>query len=124
MNSILRTNMHKIKWEFRYINSAIDYTIRVEKLAKIIKYVFVCKGVELSTDNCFLSIRLSFKPIWVNQRKVKRQGKTLEEIFKVRLLNDGFMKWLYEKRTPDYFKHYEDKTNVENEWDNIRKIYY
>jgi uncharacterized membrane protein YkgB len=47
----------------------------------------------------------------------------LEETFKVHLLNEGFMKWLYEKRMDDCLKHYEDKTNVENKWDNIRKIY-
>ena len=46
-------HMHKIKWEFRYTKSAIDYTIGGEKLAKIIKDVRVCKGVEISRDHCF-----------------------------------------------------------------------
>lgn len=80
-------------------------------MAKIIKDICVCKGVELSTYNCFLSIRLSFQPRWVKEQNTDRQGNTLEEIFKVHLLNEGYMKWLYEKRMDDCLKHYEDKTN-------------
>ena len=45
----------------------------------------------------------------------------MEEKFIVHLLNDGFMKWLYEKRMDDCSKQREDKTNVENEGENIRK---
>ena len=47
----------------------------------------------------------------------------MEEKFKVHPLSGGFMKWLYEKRMDDCLKHYEVKTNVENEFDNIRRIY-
>jgi hypothetical protein len=44
--------------------------------------------------------------------------------FEVHLLNVIYMKWLCEERVDDCLKHYEGKTNVENEWANIRKTYY
>lgn len=116
--------MHKFKWEVRYTKLVIDYATGGEKLVEIIEDVRVCKGVELSTDHCFLSIRLSYQQRGVNEQNLKRRANISEEKFKVPLLNEGYMQWLYEKRMDDCLKHYEDKTNVENEWDNKGKIYY
>ena len=53
------------------MKSEIHYTIGVENLAKIIKDVRVCKGVEPSTIHCFISIRLLFQTRWVNEQKLK-----------------------------------------------------
>lgn len=77
------------------------------------------QGEELSTDPYLLSKGLSFPPpkIWVNQQSLKRRGNTLREKFKVHLLNDK-KKWLYKKRMDDWFQHNEEKTDVEQEWDN------
>ena len=82
----MNKHMHKFKWEVRYTKSAIECRIGGEKLAKIIEDVHACKGVEISRDHCFLSIILSFHPRWVNEQNLKRQGNTLEEKLKFRLL--------------------------------------
>ena len=73
MNSLFKNkHTHKFKWEVQYTKSAMEYTIGYEKLAKIIEDVHVCKGVKISTDHCFLSVRLSFHPRWVNEQNLKR----------------------------------------------------
>ena len=58
----------------------------------------------------------------VGDQNRKRKGNTLQEKFKVRLLNGGSGQWLYETRNGRLFKHYEENTGVEHEWGNI-KIY-
>ena len=68
-------------------------------MAKIIKDVRVYSGAELSTDHYLLSIRLSFATPTrgINKQNLNRKGNTLQEKFKVRLLNDESTKWLHKK---------------------------
>jgi hypothetical protein len=47
----------------------------------------------------------------------------VQENFKVSVLNDGCRKWSCKKSKDDCLKHYEDITDVEYEWYNIRNIY-
>jgi hypothetical protein len=70
----------------------------MKKMAKPIKDVRVYRGAESSTDHYLLSIRLSFPtPRGVNKQNLKGKGNTLQEKFKVRLLNDESTKWLHKK---------------------------
>jgi hypothetical protein len=43
----------------------------------------------------------------------------MQEKFKVILLNDKSINWLYKKRMDDGLKHYAENTDVEQEWDNL-----
>jgi hypothetical protein len=45
-----------------------------------------------------------------------------QEKFKVCLLNDESIKWLYKKRMNDCLQRYEENVDVEQEWDNTKNI--
>lgn len=45
----------------------------------------------------------------------------MQEKFKVCLLNDKSIKWLY-KKINDCLKYYTENIDVEKEWDNIKNV--
>jgi hypothetical protein len=64
--------------------------------------------------------------MWPQDGKISRTWRDkethLQEKFRVRLLNDESIKWLYSKRMNDCLQHYEENIDVEQEWDNIKNI--
>jgi len=67
-------------------------------MAKIIKDVPIYGCEKLSKVHYALRTRLSCPPRWGNKQNLTRQGNTLQEIFKVPLLNYKSTNSFYDKR--------------------------
>ena len=60
-------------------------------------------------------------PRGVNQQNLKKKENTLQEKFKGHLINDKSINWSYTKRMDDWLQHSEENTDVEQEWDDVKK---
>jgi hypothetical protein len=67
------------------------------KTSEVIQDNRVCRGIELDSDHYLLYAKINFSPHWVNKNK-KKFSVRQEEFFKIRLLHDESIKWLYTQR--------------------------
>jgi hypothetical protein len=110
-------DIHKFTWQARGSKSVIDYSIANEKAAKLFKDVRVYRGAQLDTDHFLLCAKLRFLPRWKNSKSYNKSNKNIPETrYKTRLLNDNSTKWLYQRRTDELLKQFEESTDIEKEW--------
>jgi len=75
---------------------------------------------EADSDHYLLCAKVNFPPQWLNKSN-KKTPKQQEEFFKVRLLNDESIRWLYTQRVKIHLSNKkENEIDVEKEW---RKLY-
>ena len=66
--------------------------------------------------------KVNFPPRWLNKSNKKVPLKQ-KELFKVRLLNDESIKWLYTHKAKLHLSNIEEnETNIEKEWKNLQNI--
>jgi hypothetical protein len=87
--------IHTFTWETRGYKSVIDYFITNIKASKIIHDIRVYRSIELDTDHYLLCAKVDFPPQWLNKNINKKVLSNQEEFFKIRLLNDERIRWLY-----------------------------
>jgi hypothetical protein len=64
----------------------------------------------LDTDHYLLCAKIDFPPRWLNKNINKKVPSKQEEFFKIRLLNDKSLRWLYTQSEVS-FKQYKGKQN-------------
>jgi len=98
MNTFFKDKeFHKFTWEARGHKSIIDYFITNMKTSNVIQHIRVYRSNKIDSDHYLLCAKLNFPPRWLNKSNKKAPLKQ-EEFFKVRLLNDESIKWLYTQR--------------------------
>ena len=115
MNSFFdHKDSHKFTWEARSLKSIIDYGICSYKL------------VELVLDTRVSDHQLLICPVRMIPRWYKRKQKPIHNnnklSYKVHLLNDSSIKWLYKKRLDELHTATDISEDVESEWINITNI--
>jgi len=89
--------IHKFTWKARRHKSIIDYFITNRKTSKVIQDIKVYRNNEIGSDHYLLCAKVNFQPRWLNKSNKKTPLKQ-DEFFKVRLLNDESIRWLYTQR--------------------------
>jgi len=123
MNTIFKhKEIHKFTWEARGRKSIIDYFITNMKTSKVIQDIRVYRSNEIDSDHYLLCAKVNFPPRWLNKSNKKVPLKQ-KELFKVRLLNDESIKWLYTHKAKLHLSNIEEnETNIEKEWKNLQNI--
>jgi hypothetical protein len=67
------------------------------KISKVIEDIRVYRSNEIGSDHYLLCAKVNFPPRWLNKGN-KKTPLEQEEFFKVRLLNDESVRWLYRQR--------------------------
>ena len=93
MNAFFKhKEIHKFTWEAtRRHKSIIDYFITNMKTSKVIQDIRIYRK---DSDYYLLRAKVNFPPRWLNKGNKKVPVKQ-EEFFKVTLLNDESIRWLY-----------------------------
>ena len=105
MNTFFRhKEIHKFSWEARGYKSSIDYFIANMKTSKVIQDIKVYRSNATDSDHYLLCATVNCPPRWLNKGNKKAPLKQ-EESFKVRLLNDESIKWLYTQRVKLHLKN-------------------
>ena len=95
MNTFFKhKEIHKFTWEARGHTSIIDNFITNMKTSKLIEDIRVYRSNEIDSDHYLLCVKVNFPPWWLNKSNKKTPLKQ-DEFFKVRLLNDESIRWLY-----------------------------
>ena len=92
------------------------------KTSKVIQDIRVYRSNEIDSDHYLLCAKVNFPPQWLNKSN-KKTPLQQEEFFKVRLLNDESIRWLYTQRVKRHLCNTkENKTDVEKERKNLQNI--
>jgi hypothetical protein len=82
----------------------------------------VYRSIELDTDH-YLCAKVNSPPRWLNKNINKKVPSNQEEFFKIRLLNDERIRWLYTQRMKFHLNSIKEKeTDTEKEWENLQNI--
>ena len=122
MNTFFKhKEIHKFTWEARGHKSIIDYFITNMKTSKVIQDR-VYRSNEMGSDHYLLCAKLNFPPRCLNKSNKKTPLKQVE-FFKVRLLNDESLRWLYTQRMKlNLSNTKEDEIDIEKERKNLQNI--
>ena len=122
MNTFFKhKEIHKFTWEAREHKSVIDYFITNMKTSKVIQDR-VYRSNEMGSDHYLLCAKLNFPPRCLNKSNKKTPLKQVE-FFKVRLLNDESLRWLYTQRMKlNLSNTKEDEIDIEKERKNLQNI--
>jgi len=123
MNTFFKQKeIHKFTWEARGHKSIIDYFITNMKTSKVIQDIRVYRSNKIDSDNYLLCAKVNFPPRWLNKGNKKAPLKQ-EEFFKVRLLNDESIRWLYTQRVELHLNNTkENEIDIEKEWKSLQNI--
>ena len=91
------------------------------KTSKVIQDIRVYRSNERDSDHYLLCARVNFPPRWLNKGNKKAPLKQ-EESFKLRLLNDEIIRWLYTQRMKVHLNTKESEIDIEKEWKNLLNI--
>jgi hypothetical protein len=121
MKTFLGTkNFIKFTWETRGHVSIFDYFIANMKTSKVIQDIRVYRSNVIGSDHHLLCAEVNFPPRCLNKSNKKTQLKQ-EEFFKVRLLSDESIRWLYTQRVKLHLSNTkEDEIDIEKEWKNLQ----
>mgnify|MGYP002224294368 CR=1 FL=1 len=124
MNTFFKhKNIHKFTRESGDQRSIIDYIISNKKTSDIIEDVRVYRGANLNTDHYLLCTKINFPPRWLNKKKSSTIKSDTEQFFKVRLLNDKSIRWLYTQRLNFHLNKAGDlNDDIEEEWKILKQI--
>jgi len=123
MNNLFKhKEIQKFTWEARGHKSIFDYFITNMKTSKVIQNIRVYRSYEVSRDHYSLCAKVNFPPRWLNENNKKTPLKQ-DEFFKVRLLNDESIRWLYTQRVKLLLSNTkENEIDIEKEWKNLQNI--
>jgi len=123
MNTFFKhKEIHKFTWDARGHKTIIDYFITNMKTSKVIPDISVYRSNEIDSDHYLLCAKVNFPPRWLNKSN-KNVPLKLEEFFKVRLLNDESIKWLYTQKVKLHLNNTkENETGIEKEWKILQDI--
>ena len=99
--------IHKFTYEAKGHKSIIDYFITNIKTSKLIQHIRVYRGNEIDSDGYLLCAKVNFPPGWLNKSNKKTPLKQ-DAFSKVRLLNDGSIRWLYTQRMKLHLSNTQD----------------
>jgi hypothetical protein len=107
---------HKYMWSARGQRSIIDYIICNRKLSEMVLDTRVYKGLEIESDHYLVIAPIRIPPRWI-QKKPRVLNKELS--FRVELLQDPSIKWLFERRVNKPIEEIKEANTIEEEWENI-----
>jgi hypothetical protein len=110
---------HKYTWSARGARSIIHYIICNQKTANLILDVRVYRGPEMETDHYLVAAPLRIPPRWY---KRKQQTRNSDKIFKINLLRDPSITWLFKNRVLFLLQQVKISSNIEEEWGNFTYI--
>jgi len=92
------------------------------KTSKVIQDIRLYRSNEIDSDHYLLCAKVNFPP-WRLNKSNKKAPLKQEEFFKVRLLNDESIRWLYTQRGKLHLNNTkENETDIEKEWKNLQNI--
>jgi len=92
------------------------------KTSKVIQDIRAYRSNKIDSDLYLLCAKVNFPPRWLNKSNKKTPLKQ-EEFFKVRLLNDESIRWLYTQRVKLLLSNTkENEIDIEKEWKNLQNI--
>ena len=91
------------------------------KTSKVIQDLRVYRSSEIDSDHYLLRAKVNFPPRCLNKGNKKAPLKQ-EESFKLRLLNDEIIRWLYTQRMKVHLNTKESEIDIEKEWKNLQNI--
>ena len=123
MNTFFKyKEIHKFIWEASGHKLIIDYFITNMNTSKAIQDIRVSRSNEIGSDCYLLCAKVNFPLRWLNKTNKKTRLKE-DEFFKVRLLNDESIRWLYTQRVKLHLSNTKkDEIDIEKEWKNLQNI--
>jgi hypothetical protein len=100
------TDSHKYKWSAREHKSITETN---EKLYPLILDTRVYRSFEIESDHYMLVSLARFQPKWYKKRKNVSFSK-VKKYYKVHILNDQCIQWLYQRRFTDHSDNDTGKT--------------
>src|SRR5215469_5197208 len=92
------------------------------KTSKVIQDIRVYRSNEIDSDHYLLCAKVNFPTRWLN-KSTKKVPLKQEEFFKVRLLNDESIIWLYTQRVKLHVNNTkENEIDIEKEWKTLQNI--
>jgi hypothetical protein len=92
------------------------------KNSKVIKDIRVYRSKEIYSDHYLLCAKVNFPPRWLN-KNTKNVPLKQEKFFKVRLLNDESIRWLYTQRVKLHLNNTkENEIDIDREWKTLQNI--
>ena len=92
------------------------------RTSKVIQDIRVYRSIEMDSDHYLLCAEVNFPPRQLNKGNKKAPLKQ-KEFFKVRLLTDESIRWLYTQRVKLHLKNTkENEIDIEKEWENLQNI--
>lgn len=116
-----KKDIHKFTWAARGCRSVIDYVIGNKKIAKHIEDTTVKRGSDIGSDHFLVISRIKLLTRWKKERITQARNKN-EEVYKVYLLETESIRNLYQNRINTYLQDHTTSDNIEEEWQNIKKI--
>jgi hypothetical protein len=92
------------------------------KTSMVIQDTREYRSNEIDSDHYLLCAKVNFPPRWLNRSNKKAPLKK-EEFFKVRLLTDESIRWLYTQRVKLHLNNTkENEFDIEEEWKKLQNI--
>jgi hypothetical protein len=104
MNSLYKhKNIHTYTWSARNSTSVIDYFIANRKLSELFLDVRVYRSSDIGSDHFLTLAKLRFPPNWLHLPKNTARKENILH-YKISLLNDESIRWLYKEFNKNYKK--------------------
>lgn len=117
-NSFFRKrDIHKYTWSARGYRSIIDYVIVNKKLSSLVQDVRVHRGSDIHSDHYLVVAKVVLLAKWKKIRKIENPEG---DVYKVYLLQEDSIKYLYQQRLLQYLQSQETKDDINQEWNNIK----
>lgn len=112
-----KKDIYKYTWIARGYRSLIDYVIVNEKMKNLIQDTRVYRGPEIGSDHYLVISEIKLLRRW---KKFRTKTINSEEVYKVYLLQDDGIKYLYQQRLGAYLANINTENDINREWENIR----
>ena len=92
------------------------------KTSKVMQDIRIYRSNQIGSDHYLLCAKVNFPPRWLNKSNKKTPLKQ-DEFFKVRLLNDESIRWLYTQRVKLHLSSTKEvEIDIQKEWKNLQNI--
>lgn len=110
---------HKYTWSERGTRTIIDYVLVNAKTAALVEDTRVYRGADISSDHFLVLSKIKILRRWIT---TKKSEKIFKETFKVNLLTEDSVKFLYQRRINQYLEQYPVSNNINLEWESLKTI--
>jgi len=91
-------------------------------VSKVIQDIRLYRSNEIDSGHYLLCAKVNFPPRWLN-KSTKKVPVKQEKFFKVRMLNDESIRWLYTQRVKLHLNNIkENEIDIEREWKTLQNI--